>query len=143
MPAAPQAEHEMTTGQRIVALLPATSRQLLRKIRISTSTLHKWLTRLRDDDEIHIGDWNRSVGNLVAVWTAGSGPDAPRLPPLTGAKVTANYRKRKRAEARQLAREKAAALKKAEKARFTNDPLMAALYGKPKRKTASKLSKSL
>lgn len=45
----------MTTGDRIMARLPATSRQLLKAMPMSTSVLHKWLTRLRAAGQLHIG----------------------------------------------------------------------------------------
>lgn len=49
----------MTTGERILAKLPATSRQLLKAMPMSTSVLHKWLTRLRAAGQLHIGRWRK------------------------------------------------------------------------------------
>lgn len=90
----------MTTGERILALLPAKSRQLLKAMPMSTSVLHKWLTRLRAAGQVHIGRWRRSVGDFVAVWADDLGAR------------------------RQVAAQIAA------RARFDCDPLMAALFGR-------------
>lgn len=82
----------MTTGERILALLPATSRTLLEKVGItSTSTLHKWLSRLRSAGEIRIGRWVRTVGDFAAVYVRGSGEDARRPPRWTRAQLQARY----------------------------------------------------
>lgn len=120
----------MTTGERILTLLPATSRQLLNAMPMSSATLHKWLTRLRAAGQLHIGRWRRSVGDLVAVWTAGPGPDAVRPPRRTHAQVVAAYRRRKKKEADEMDARRQAAAEIAALARFDRDPLMAALFGK-------------
>lgn len=120
----------MTTGDRILARLPATSRQLLKAMPMSTSALHKWLTRLRAAGQLHIGRWRRSVGDLVAVWTAGPGPDAVRPRRRSPAELTAAYRRRKKKEADELGARRQAAAEIAALARFDRDPLMAALFGR-------------
>lgn len=83
----------MTTGERILALLPATSSRLLAQLGIgSTSTLHKWITRLRKAEEIHIGRWERTLGNFAAVYVRGPGKDAQRPRRFTQAQLQARYR---------------------------------------------------
>lgn len=120
----------MTTGERILALLPTTSRQLLKALPMSTATLHKWLTRLRAAGQVHIARWRRSVGDFVAVWAAGAGPDAPRPTRRTHAQVVAAYRRRKKKEADALDARRQVAAQIAARARFDCDPLMAALFGR-------------
>lgn len=120
----------MTTADRIMALLPATSRRILVELPMSTSVLHKWLTRLRAAGQLHIGRWRRSLGDLVAVWTAGPGPDARRPPRRTPAQVTAAYRRRKKKEADALAARRRAAAELASGAKWAADPLMAGLFSR-------------
>lgn len=120
----------MTTGDRILALLPATSRQLLKAMPMSSATLHKWLTRMRAARQLHVGRWRRSAGDLVAVWTAGPGPDAVRPRRRSPAELTAAYRRRKKKEADELGARRQLAAEIAALARFDRDPLMAALFGR-------------
>ena len=83
----------MTTGERILELLPATSRTLLAQLDISsTSTFHKWMCRLRAAEEIHIGRWERTRGNFAAVYVRGPGKDARRPRRLTQSELQARYR---------------------------------------------------
>jgi hypothetical protein len=84
----------MTTGERILKLVPATSAELLAQLDItSTATLHKWITRLRKDGKIHTGRWRRGENNFVAVHVLGKGKDAKRPKPWTPAQLQARYRK--------------------------------------------------
>lgn len=82
----------LTTGQRIMRLLPATSAELLAQLDItSTSTLHKWITRLRKEKKIRIGRWLRGERDFVAVYVRGSSRDAPRPKPYTAAQLQKRY----------------------------------------------------
>lgn len=84
----------MTTGERILQLLPATSTALLEQLDItSTSTLHKWVSRLRKDGKMHIGRWERTLGPFAPVYVLGSGKDAPRPKRWTSAQLQKRYRK--------------------------------------------------
>lgn len=119
----------MTSGERILALLPCPSRVLRKKVGIARVTLHKWLTRLRKAGQIHIGKWRRSVGDFVPIWTAGPGPDVERPVRFTPAQITANYRKRKKKAEAKAAQERAEAVQLATaNARYANDPLLAAFF---------------
>jgi len=83
----------VTTGERILELVPATSRELLAQLDIrSTSTLHKWITRLRKAGELRVGQWNRNGRDYVAVYVRGPGRDARRPKPWTQAQLAARYR---------------------------------------------------
>lgn len=77
----------------ILALLPATSREIREAIGRSPSTTHKWIVRLREDGAMHIGKRRRTKGDQAAVWVAGPGHNAQRLQPISSAQLQRRYRR--------------------------------------------------
>ena len=129
----------MTTGERILALLPATARALREQLGIkSTSTLHKWLTRLRKAEQIQIGRWLRCTRDFIAVYALGQGKDAKRPKPWTPAELQARHRRTLKQNAERYLEYLIAARKRGyryrqgrgQKLKIKPDPLMILLYRK-------------
>ena len=97
----PTAPMPDTAGARLVNLLPATKRELMDKLGIeSTSTMFKWLSKLRENEKIHIGRWERTLGDFAAVYVRGPGRDAQRPKRWTAAQLQRRYRKALKASGR-------------------------------------------
>jgi len=90
-------KHDDMRGQ-VLAALPATRPQLQAVLNCSRSTAAEWLKKLREEEAIHIGRWQRSetVGMFVAVHVAGPGKDAVcRLKPIPSSAYAGKYRQQK------------------------------------------------
>lgn len=125
----------MTTGDRILELLPATRAQLRAELRVAKATLHKWLTRLRAEGKIHVGKYNRTLGDFAPVYMPGPGKDVKRPKAIPHKEIARRYRtslmelgiyedvladQRKR-NSRKTGRKKS----------YADDPLLSLLFKKP------------
>lgn len=123
----------MTTGDALLALLPATRAELLEQLAIGRATLHRWITRLKHAKRIRIVAWRRTLGDMAAVFGPGPGKNARRPNPLTPAQVQAKYRDSLKAaglwEDELAAQRKRNARRKPPVVPFSSDPLLGALFG--------------
>ena len=84
-------DQPMTAGERILAALPATGRDLRDQLGLSPSIFHKWMTRLREGGQARIGRWARTLGDYSPVYVKGKGKDAARPKRRTKAQLQAKY----------------------------------------------------
>lgn len=61
---------------------PYTVRELMRITGLSRSTVGHHLERVRECYPLYISGWQRTVGQMAAVYAVGNGEDAPRPKPL-------------------------------------------------------------
>lgn len=117
----------------VLAALPATPRLIRRRTGLGQATVSRWLADLRAADEARISRWRRTTARSVAVWSAGSGDDAPRLDPIPVADRSRARRVRDR-----LARDAERADLSARAAALVprRDPMVAAFFGPASRSEA-------
>jgi len=115
--------------QRVLAALPATKVELVKKLHVSRTTIGRWVNAMHGP-LCHIGSWSvhEAENNWLPVYHAGKGKDKPcRFVQATRAarhqKVHANPEAHERHKASRRARYWA---KKAEK---RGDPLMSTFFG--------------
>lgn len=116
--------------EHIVASMPGTVAELVRKSGWSHDTVVRWVKKLRKEGASHIVGWERPNGGgpFVSVHGAGAGEDVPcTLKPLTPSE---DWAKAKEKYGMELLRKKERARKWALEARRgrNDDPLMAALF---------------
>lgn len=123
----------MTTGERLLALLPATRADLLGALAVGKATLHRWLTRLKTAKRIRIVAWRRTVGDIAAVFGLGPGKNARRPSRIPHAQVQAKYRNSLKAagvyEDELATQRKRNARRTPPVVPFASDPLLGALFG--------------
>lgn len=123
----------MTTGERLLALLPATRADLLGALAVGKSTLHKWITRLKTTKRIRIVGWRRTLGEIAAVFGHGPGKNARRPSRIPHAQVQAKYRNSLKAagvyEDELATQRKRNARRTPPVVSFANDSLLSALFG--------------
>ena len=106
--APPSRKHE------VIAALPGTCPQIVKRSGVCQDSVNKWVRRLHDAGEIHITGWSWSGCNKTPRYTLGPGKDAKcRLKVFTVAEHCQNYRARKKKDeadfvaAKQRARDRA------------------------------------
>jgi hypothetical protein len=120
-----------TRRDEILAALPGTSVQVGEKTGAHRNVINRWLTRLHKEGAIRITSWVRWPGGPLAVYAVGAGVDAVcTIERLPAAVNYANYLKRARASGHwDFVKAKLRARAAAERATYTRDPLLAALFG--------------
>lgn len=73
-------KHVWTTEERILMALPATTGELMVRLGLARSCVHKWLGRLRESGCAHVGARLPTRSKSAARWVAGPAPKvvAPR-----------------------------------------------------------------
>ncbi|MEJ7807051.1 MAG: hypothetical protein WKG03_14150 [Telluria sp.] len=118
---------------QVKAALPGTAAEIMAKSKLSRTTVWRWLKELVETGECHITpEWHRTPGGgpFVPTYAAGPGVNAAcKLKPFTEAQKSARYRRAARKDGRWEDRNaKVRARWAADHARFTKDPLLAALF---------------
>lgn len=79
----------------VIAALPGTHRQIVKKAGVGISTAVKWIGILRKEGAVHVSGWRRSKrGSKQPIFTFGPGEDKPEPKTLTQAQSDARFRKR-------------------------------------------------
>lgn len=78
----------------VVEALPATLKQLEVKLGASRTSIKRWVSKMRKDGVIHVGDWKRSngPGALQPVFVVGSGKDVEKPAPVPYSVSLAKHR---------------------------------------------------
>lgn len=145
MTAAPARRNKPTARPRVLAALPGTRAQIAARTGLKRTWLRELLRALRNDQQAHIGAWERLPEGerglrWIPVYYAGPGPDVPcRFRRKTAAQNYAAYLRRARESGAIdtiLAKKRTRYWKL--KAQQQRDPLVAALFGPAVKKPSSR-----
>lgn len=84
----------MTTAAKILRAMPNTIAGLSATTGYSITTIRLRMILLREHDDAHIGEWRSNHSQRIAVYHAGPGDDAPRLPARTNTENSRIHRQR-------------------------------------------------
>ena len=118
---------------KVKAALPGTPPEIMATTGLARTTVWRWLKDLLEAGECHITpEWQRTPGGgpFVPSYAAGPGVNAKcKLKPFTDSQIAKRYRAKARKDGRWEDRNaKVRARWAADHARFTKDPLLAALF---------------
>lgn len=110
---------QRTHEAAIIAALPGSIAQIVKKAGVSRPTAYLWVGRLRKQSRIYIKAWRRTTGQSTPYYVLGEGKDAPKPRRRTNAEYhRKHYAKVRGPEERELrairkaARKNAAAMAK-------------------------------
>lgn len=111
----------------VLAALPGTQAQIVRRTGLGVATVSRWLADLYDSDEARIKRWTRTGAKFAGVWGRGAGEHAPcDLVAFDSTQRKDHDRQRKKSEAEQEAQDRARRLSEI---KVRRDPMVAALFG--------------
>jgi hypothetical protein len=119
----------------IIAALPGTIQQLMKRANTSRPTAFDWIRRLRAEDatsesKVYIKKWKRTQGQLSPLYALGNLPDAPKPARMS----QSEYHRRTYLKTRQAVEKEARAVRKlarqnADRMAQTRNPWFGALPG--------------